>query len=63
MIKKAYTHENFGHEDIAPIVHLEKNHFLLELFHGPTASFKDIPMQLTARLFDYAVKKHDDGLR
>ncbi|XP_067939683.1 threonine synthase-like 1 [Watersipora subatra] len=63
MVGKAYNHENFGHEDIAPVVPLEKNQYLLELFHGPTASFKDIPLQLMARIYDYAVKQRDDGLR
>ena len=34
IINKAYSH--FGHKDRAPLVELETNHFLLELFHGPT---------------------------
>lgn len=63
MIDKAYTHENFGHEDIAPIVPLEKNQYLLELFHGPTGSFKDMSLQLTARLFDWAHKRYNYGFR
>lgn len=63
LIDLAYTHENFSHKDIAPIVPLENNQYMLELFHGPTASFKDIPLQLTARLFDYAVKRMKTGVR
>lgn len=63
LIATAYTHEDFGHPDIAPVVPLEKNQYMLELFHGPTGSFKDLPLQLTARLFDFAVKKMKNGLR
>ena len=29
--------------------------FLLELFHGPTLAFKDVAMQLLARLMDHAL--------
>ncbi len=40
----------FDHPEIAPLVELEPGLFLLELFHGPTLAFKDIAMQLLARL-------------
>lgn len=59
----AYTRENFSHEDVAPIVPLEGKQYMLELFHGPTGSFKDIPLQLTARLFDYAIKRNGQHVR
>ncbi len=32
---------------------LDDNLFLLELFHGPTLAFKDVAMQLLARLMDH----------
>jgi threonine synthase len=40
----------FDDPEVAPIVKLEPGLYLLELFHGPTLAFKDIAMQLLARL-------------
>jgi threonine synthase len=41
IIARAY--EGFGHDARAPLKQLNENHFLLELFHGPTLAFKDLP--------------------
>jgi threonine synthase len=40
---------------VAPLVALSPDHYLLELFHGPTLAFKDVAMQLLARLFERAL--------
>ncbi|HEY6578248.1 MAG TPA: threonine synthase, partial [Rhizomicrobium sp.] len=40
----------FDRPEIAPLVELEPGLHLLELFHGPTFAFKDIALQLLARL-------------
>ncbi|HOZ34923.1 MAG TPA: threonine synthase, partial [Tabrizicola sp.] len=37
LIAKAYA--GFHHDARAPMVQLASNHFLLELFHGPTLAF------------------------
>jgi threonine synthase len=55
-IARAYT--GFGHAARAPMVQLEPNHFLLELFHGPTLAFKDFAMQLIGQLFQTALQKN-----
>jgi threonine synthase len=47
-ITSAYA--SFDNPDIAPLIELEPGLFLLELFHGPTLAFKDIAIQLLARL-------------
>jgi threonine synthase len=54
-ITKAY--QGFGHAARAPLVQLAPNHFLLELFHGPTLAFKDFAMQLIGQLFQIALAR------
>jgi threonine synthase len=54
-IAKAYA--GFGHAARAPIKQLAPNHFLLELFHGPTLAFKDFAMQIIGQLFQIALAK------
>ena len=53
LIAKAYG--TFGHVARAPMVQLAPNHFLLELFHGPTLAFKDFAMQLIGQMFQKAL--------
>jgi threonine synthase len=43
----------FRHPSVAPLVELEPNHFVLELFHGPTLAFKDVAMQFLSRVMDH----------
>jgi threonine synthase len=50
MVREAYG--TFRHPAVAPITQLGANTFALELFHGPTLAFKDLAMQLLARLMD-----------
>jgi threonine synthase len=59
MAQEAYG--NFRHPATAPLVQLGPNLFVLELFHGPTLAFKDLAMQLVARLMDHAL--HSRGER
>lgn len=56
MIVETYENE-FRHAAIAPLVQLGTNAWVLELFHGPTLAFKDYPLQLLGRLFDYVLEK------
>jgi threonine synthase len=55
MIASAYA--SFGHPAVAPLKQLDDNQWLLELFHGPTLAFKDVAMQLLARLMDWALSR------
>jgi len=49
----ADAYAGFSHTAVAPIRQLSPGGFLLELFHGPTLAFKDIALQLLARLYDH----------
>jgi threonine synthase len=53
MAREAYG--SFRHPAVAPLSQLGPNTFMLELFHGPTLAFKDLAMQLLARLMDHAL--------
>ncbi len=55
IIARAYA--GFGHAARAPMVQLAPNHFLLELFHGPTLAFKDFAMQLIGQLFEASLTR------
>ncbi len=55
MIDDAYA--TFRHPAVAPLVQTGPNSFVMELFHGTTLAFKDVAMQLLARLMDYALEK------
>ncbi|MCA1774710.1 MAG: threonine synthase [Loktanella sp.] len=58
LIAEAY--KGFGHAARAPLVQLAPNHFLLELFHGPTLAFKDFAMQLIGQMFQEALGRSGD---
>jgi threonine synthase len=54
-IEAAYA--GFTAPEIAPLVPMSGNRYLLELFHGPTFAFKDIALQILGRLFARALKR------
>jgi threonine synthase len=53
MVRDSYG--TFRHPAVAPLVQLNVNTFMLELHHGPTLAFKDLAMQLLARLMDHVL--------
>lgn len=58
-IEAAYSEERFSPEP-APLVQLNKyndREYILELWHGPTAAFKDIALQLLPHLMTAAIRK------
>jgi threonine synthase len=42
----------FSHPAVAPLTQIDRSLWVLELFHGPTLAFKDVAMQLLARLIE-----------
>jgi len=51
LLEEAYT--SFDEEDVVKLKEIEENHWVLELFHGPTLAFKDIAMQLIGNFYQY----------
>ncbi len=60
MIDEAYA--TFHHAAVTPLVQTGANDWLLELFHGPTLAFKDVAMQILARLMDYVLQENNQTL-
>jgi threonine synthase len=58
IVREAYA--TFRHEATCPLVQSGPNEFVLELFHGPTLAFKDVAMQLLARLMDHALAERGE---
>jgi len=54
------AYSTFRHPDVAPLVEIGPNEYLLELFHGPTLAFKDIALQLVGKLFDHVLKQRNE---
>ncbi|MGA1439186.1 MAG: threonine synthase, partial [Ilumatobacteraceae bacterium] len=52
----------FRHPAVAPLVQIDDDHFVLELFHGPTLAFKDIALQLVGRMFDHVLAARGDRI-
>lgn len=55
LVNAAYA--TFEHDAIAPLRQLGPNHFVLELYYGPTLAFKDYALQLVGHLFSHVLKK------
>ncbi len=56
----AESYAGFRHSAIAPLVQIGPSDWILELFHGPTLAFKDIAMQVLARLMDRTLAKRSE---
>ena len=58
MVDEAYA--TFEHPAVAPLIQTGANEFIQELFHGPTMAFKDVAMQLLARIVDYILAQRGE---
>jgi len=56
MMQGAYGNQ-FDDHRIAPVVSLDDNTHMLELWHGPTSAFKDMALQCMPRFFSYSIKR------
>ncbi len=51
----AEAYGSFRHPAVTPLVQLDHQQWVMELFHGPTLAFKDVALQLVGRLFDHVL--------
>jgi threonine synthase len=56
------AYARFDHAAVTPLVQLDHQHWLLELFHGPTLAFKDVALQLLGLLFERFLSQRDTQL-
>lgn len=56
-VDSAYNEANFNHPEMAPLHKLSPNSYILELWHGPTAAFKDMALQIMPYFLSKAIKK------
>ncbi len=66
MIERAFS--RFDHPEIAPLANLKDGIYLLELFHGPTAAFKDMALQVMPIFFEESLRnlnrrRKEEGLK
>ena len=57
MVDAAYDASRFDDAEVAPVVKIHDGLFALELWHGPTAAFKDMALQLLPHLLVHSMKK------
>jgi threonine synthase len=62
LLKNSFS--NFESLDIIPVIPFNKknNTFIMELFHGPTLSFKDIAMGFLINIMDYFLENKNEHL-
>lgn len=57
ILNETYTPDHFDHTAFTPLNQVGPNAWVMELFHGPTYSFKDYALQFLGRLFDYVLEQ------
>jgi threonine synthase len=55
----ATAYSTFRDPAVVPLVQIAPEHYLLELFHGPTLAFKDVALQLIGQMFDYVLTERN----
>jgi threonine synthase len=59
-IASAYTPETFDTPNVVDLVPLDASRSIMELWHGPTAAFKDVALQIMPHFLEYAKKNIGD---
>ena len=50
------SYKDFTHQEVAPLVKIDSNKYILELFYGPTLAFKDYAMQFLGNIFSHLMQ-------
>lgn len=50
----------FDDPAVCPLVEVDERLYVMELFHGPTLSFKDLALQVVGRLFDAELRRRSE---
>jgi len=58
----AAAYRVFDRTAVVPLVQLDEQLWLLELFHGPTLAFKDLALQLLGRMFDAVLARRREHI-
>jgi threonine synthase len=56
-VNRAYNSNSFDSHDIIDIADIGKNRYTMELYHGPTAAFKDMALQIMPHFLTYSKEK------
>lgn len=59
-IDKAYNHTTFDIASVVDLVPLGSSRFVMELWHGPTAAFKDVALQIMPSFMGLVKKKLEE---
>ncbi len=54
LVERSYA--TFSHPEVTPVVNAGERR-ILELFHGPTAAFKDVALQFLGNLFEHLLER------
>ncbi|MBE1237964.1 threonine synthase [Phaeovibrio sulfidiphilus] len=52
--------ESFHHPAIAPLRQIDRDDWVMELFHGPTLAFKDYALQMVGLFFDTVLERRGE---
>lgn len=56
------SYKSFNSDDVTPLIKVENNNYILELFHGPTMAFKDVAMQFIGNLMNFYLKESNNKI-